>query len=276
MFRLRSIPLATLTTSLLLAACSTTPFGTTDNVVLAACEGDVAGVEAQSAELPPARALLLKAMANENADHTGKAAALYALAARKNDSSQIVIACPGGGVIVDTIENLAEAGEARTVPANTQPPPPASPAHSIARVLELQPITKKAPGATAQQAPAQAPAPVVSKVERQVAATTPPTVSQKTVPPKSMPQKAESPAPVAPVWVQLAAYRQKDNLERGWRVLSKRHAGLLDDVERDVRIATVKGKRYLRLGIKGLSKPAAKKLCRSLKDSGQYCLIRPR
>ena len=76
--------------------------------------------------------------------------------------------------------------------------------------------------------------------------------------------------------MHLGSYKNTRTLEKGWRSLRKRYAGVLGNSPKSVSKVWLGKKKgqYLRLGVSVSSLKAARSICSKLKAGGQYCAIR--
>ncbi|MFZ5914006.1 MAG: SPOR domain-containing protein [Pseudomonadota bacterium] len=139
------------------------------------------------------------------------------------------------------------------------------PAAPLPEVTTTQPANR-APEAAAQ--PDETAATLPENPQEQIAALPQPA--------EAAPEAAVSPAPVGPGFVlQLGAFRTTTAAAAGWKLLSGRHAGILEGLEHFVTEADLgeKGK-FFRLQTGPFpDRPAANAKCNELKNAGANCII---
>jgi len=96
--------------------------------------------------------------------------------------------------------------------------------------------------------------------------------------PMSDKKTASTPRKTAPKggrFVHLGSYKNTRTLEKGWRSLPKRYAGVLGNIPKSVSKVWLGKKKgqYLRLGVSVASIKAARSICNKLKAGGQYCAV---
>lgn len=84
------------------------------------------------------------------------------------------------------------------------------------------------------------------------------------MPGKKMKVKPRKPAPKGGRFVHLGSYKNSRTLEKGWRSIRKRYAGVLGKSPRSVSKVWLDKKKgqYLRLGVSVASLKAAQSICR--------------
>jgi hypothetical protein len=178
------------------------------------------------------------------------------------------------GVALAAVEQSARPPQPPTTALAAAQPPAASPQIAQPQIAQA-PAPHPAPTAAAPPTTAPRPTP-------QPAGTPPPAAAAPTTvalaPAASPKPKAEHRPAAGGYGVQIASYRDADNVEPGWATLRQRHKPLLNGVGHvvvPVDLGSNKGIYHRLIAGPFPARAAAEELCRSIRGRGASCLVQP-